>query len=829
MHPILFEAAIMSNHIWKLALWLTLCAGACASDLPTAPSDDLLKVYAQLRALHGSDQWAVTENAEWQRDAATVTFVDGHLSFAEPVAGRVLAAYFKGNGTIQIKAPTPALQRQLARYAGSPVRPVFQEEFKEAEFFFTDDSWKQLQKLLYIRPGADARAATKALEAAQKKYAAHILGQISNLAARMLADLTDPSSKGFFLADFKSHRYGDLLYQISWNRDSLLYASCYFANDEEVMLRFYRPGGFQSCCGWVGFHRAEEYGRTAWPEHRTLLAHCRQENIDADLTQDNRLSATASMEIEVPGGTARVLPFCLDGALRISSIQDAQGRKLPFIQEAQELGSGPWVILPEPAAPGKLYNLKIAYQEERAKPFPIVRYEKAAICPPIYHVLRLVRWFPRFGAYDDRTHYTLHFLSPKRSQLLAAGRLVKSTQEKQALETDWDSDVPANVVGFAYGDFAEKSQSDDNLTVNAYRPSVVSVGGPPSLLGGGEDIRLERQLDDTAGISYRALRLYQYYFGPIPFKTVSIVQYPFESSADRQDWPALVSLAYTVGSGGILLGLSYGPVGPRYPVWGYPLWEYYDVSVAREMAYQWWGLMVGCKTYRDEWLSKGFAEFSEGLYVRKFQPKDLRAFWDMNRLELFTKDITGHPRVDLGPLYLNEQLHFGRGTGDPYYLINYKAAYVLEMLRVLFEDPRQAEPDARFIAMMHDYTSTFANRNASTADFQRIVEKHMGEPMDWFFNEWVYGMEIPEYTFHYELEPGDGGKTTVRLSLRQDGVSDQFRMRVPVYVTSEKNVQLLGLYAIKGLSTVNADVSLPFRPHKVTLDEFHQILAIEHP
>ncbi len=44
-----------------------------------------------------------------------------------------------------------------------------------------------------------------------------------NLAARMLADLTDPSSKGFFLADFKGHHHGDLLYLISWNRDTPLF------------------------------------------------------------------------------------------------------------------------------------------------------------------------------------------------------------------------------------------------------------------------------------------------------------------------------------------------------------------------------------------------------------------------------------------------------------------------------------------------------------------------------------------------------------------------------------------------------------------------------
>ena len=77
-------------------------------------------------------------------------------------------------------------------------------------------------------------------------------------------------------------------------------------------------------------------------------------------------------------------------------------------------------------------------------------------------------WFPSFGAFDDRTHYTLHFLSPKRFKFVGTGRLVKSEKDKEGLETDWDSDVPLSVVGFNYGDFVEKSQSDSNLTVTAY-------------------------------------------------------------------------------------------------------------------------------------------------------------------------------------------------------------------------------------------------------------------------------------------------------------------------------------------------------------------------
>ena len=121
----------MFTRVGAAVLCLCFAASVRAVDLSSAPSEDLLKAYGQLRTLCGSDQWAVTENVEWQRDAATFTFVDGHITLAEPVAGRVVAAYFEGQGKIQIKAPTPALQHQLARYGGEP---TLQDEFKQAVF-----------------------------------------------------------------------------------------------------------------------------------------------------------------------------------------------------------------------------------------------------------------------------------------------------------------------------------------------------------------------------------------------------------------------------------------------------------------------------------------------------------------------------------------------------------------------------------------------------------------------------------------------------------------------------------------------------------------------
>jgi len=234
-------------------LFLYLLVGAQASlkaaDLANAPSEELLKVYAKLRSLQSSDQGAVAENVVWKRDAGTFAFKDGRLSVAVPVEGKVLAAAFVGEGTFELNPPTAVDRHQIERFTkGEKLR----DTFKEAVFFFTDGSFDELQKLVNIRSVADTQAAGKLLESTEKRYQEEFNGWwenrakgypvIRNLAARMLADLTDPTSRGFFLADLKTEHDDELLYQVSWNRDSLLLP--FFPNDEEVMLVQYKHGQY---------------------------------------------------------------------------------------------------------------------------------------------------------------------------------------------------------------------------------------------------------------------------------------------------------------------------------------------------------------------------------------------------------------------------------------------------------------------------------------------------------------------------------------------------------------------------------------------------------
>jgi len=828
----------MRRTITSFLLALSLVLGAAAvrgADLSAASPEELLRVYAQLRQLGVSGQSALTENVVFKRDAATFTFVNGHLTFAAPVGGRVLGAVFEGQGTVLINPPTPMDQRQLSRFTKSP---MLQDEFHQAVFFFTDDSWSELQKVLKIQGGGAASAAGGAL-AAQKKYAENFNDwwgneakgnfQMRNLSARMLADLADPTSRGLFLADFKGERFGDLIYQVSWNRDSLLLPD--FAKGEEVMLLHYNRGNYFEW--WSGFHLAEEYARTPRPDHRTLLAHCRQARIDAEVAKDNRLAATADLEFEVLSGPARLLPFNLRGVLRISDIQDSEGKKVAFIQEGRELDNDPWLILPEPAKPGQIYKMRITYAEDSTRDSRIVRQRGSGL----YYVTARESWFPNFGAFDDRTQYSLHFRSPKKFKFVGTGRLVKSEKAKDFLETDWQSEIPYSVVGFNYGNFADKSQSDPNFTVTAYSgkeppdelkglssdiataelargPGHGDVSSELGIMQGG--FNTTAMLQYAAGLSFQALKFFEYLFGTLPFKTVSVTEQPVRGYG--QSWPTLIFLPYD----SLLDSTTRNSLGLQESA---EEREFYSLVAVHEMAHQWWGHLVGWKTYHDQWLSEGIAEFSSALFLRQFEPKKWNSFWELKRRWLLNKNRAGDRRVDVGPLWLNFQLNEYVEPTNAMILTYFKGAYVMEMLRAIMENPRDKNPDGRFIAMMHDFTSTYAGKNVSTEDFRRVVEKHMGEPMDWFFNEWVYGAETPIYDFKYQLKPGDGGKTVLSVSLKQSGVSDSFQMRVPLYAFVGGQPRRLGLLRIQGNNTFTGDLPLPFQPEKITLDEMHSILG----
>jgi aminopeptidase N len=159
-----------------------------------------------------------------------------------------------------------------------------------------------------------------------------------------------------------------------------------------------------------------------------------------------------------------------------------------------------------------------------------------------------------------------------------------------------------------------------------------------------------------------------------------------------------------------------------------------------------------------------------------------------------------------------------------------KGAYVLQMLRSIMYSPNEQEKP--FIDMMHDFVETHREQPASTESFKRVAEKHMSRIMDlqkngrldWFFNEWVHGTQIPRYHFEYQGTPADGGKFKLHMTITQGDVDDKFAMLVPVFADFGSGLVRIGQVAIAGNTTRTSEAMLPAKPRSDVLNAYREVL-----
>jgi len=94
--------------------------------------------------------------------------------------------------------------------------------------------------------------------------------------------------------------------------------------------------------------------------------------------------------------------------------------------------------------------------------------------------------------------------------------------------------------------------------------------------------------------------------------------------------------------------------------------------------------------------------------------------------------------------------------------------------------------------------------------------------MDWFFNEWVYGTEMPAYRFDYQI--GSDGSLSGRIT--QSGVSNKFVMLVPVYVDFGQGWVKLGTAVLAGNTSVDlSNIKLSMTPKRAAICAMNDVLA----
>ena len=201
------------------------------------------------------------------------------------------------------------------------------------------------------------------------------------------------------------------------------------------------------------------------------------------------------------------------------------------------------------------------------------------------------------------------------------------------------------------------------------------------------------------------------------------------------------------------------------------------------------------KSYRDQWLSEAFAEYSAIMFIQNTMEKGpeyydeiIQAYSEASLggfdkpskfLRSWAIEYNDQQRERVGPIGIGYRAATST-TPQGYFAQAYvKGAVMLHMLRTLCR--HIAKSDELFVTILRDFDQTYEGRAALTEDFVAIVNKHAPGEWDWFFDQWIDGTAIPTYHWSYSLGKEDG-KTVLELDIEQHDVPPGFRMPVPVKI-----------------------------------------------
>ena len=793
---------------------------------------------------------------------------NGDLYLLAPIDGHPAIAAFLGDGVVRSYPPDGVEHQQLERFLDDD--DFLEEPFDRFLFWFTGDTGLRLRELADDSQGRDVDDAQDLLDDRREELIEH---QLRNPDARVLADLLTfeaaDSTRGaqpYFYAQIDSDDHGWISVEIEP------------LNREEVQLvRFDR--GRKVADYWMGFHALSDYSdrvraaafdgfprdpevagklddgddgddddwhardlglspRPLTPEHEgwTRRAVISRTDVDLALKGNGDAVASAALVVEprVPLTSLRLL---ISPVLEVTDVrwrsavpanpEDVRnvtlltggsdepdepvalsGEPLHYVQATHErrLNDGlhePWVTiaLPRVFGPGETFVIEVAYEGELIEDRRDGR---------TYVLKDVLNWMPNHahnrGTPGTRTSVT--YRVPERFRVASGSTLIDERVVDSTRIMRWVSDDPVSSMSFNLGRF-------DVTDVETDGPPRITVYGDRTHRGfapGNKD----KTIADLTG----AIETFTDYFGPYPFDSLLVTETP---TYNGLAFPGLVLLSFQ----------AFGELHTGEA----------ELFRAHEVAHQWWGIGVEFKDYRDQWLSEGFSQYSAALYALSGMRKEDQ-FLEM--LEAWRLDVLGEVNIgqglgrhygfrpevmqrsdghESGPLVVGYRLRSGDTPFDYRLLVYEKGAFVLHMLRMMLTDLDTGD-DTRFRDLMRGFVADHRVEAASTDAFEAAVTRAFGEPMDWFFDQWVYGVDVPTYRPDLTVSPliDQDDPFVLHGTIRQEDVPDGFRMSVPILIRFDDRPAIARRVWVDA-GTVEVEIRLPAEPSEIEFNYHYGALA----
>ena len=533
-----------------------------------------------------------------------------------------------------------------------------------------------------------------------------------------------------------------------------------------LLLASATPASAQRTAARVGAYTPPK----AWPQRARVFDLLHQRiAIGFDLAQHavrgevtTRLAITAA-----PTDTVR-----LDAThLTIDAALDATGGALRFTSDT----AGVTVHLPRRAQRGDtvVFTLRYHGNPERGMYFvprrPTMWTQGEAIENP--------SWVPTYNAPNDKTTWEILVTADTGMSVLSNGRLVSVTKTPDGRQQVWHWSQ-------------EKPASTYLYSIVAARMAV--------LRDNWRGIPVEYWvMPDTVNATWRS-------FGETPamietYSRVLGVNYPWA----KYDQAIIPDFTY----GGMENVSSTTQTDQAlHPASAEPDWSSRGLN-AHELAHQWFGDLTTTAEWAHAWINEGLTTYMESVQEEHSRGREAAEWnWINQQRQAMAADLNQErPLVQGAPPNTDPIQIFFSGHVYP------KGAQLAHQLRRLVGD-------SLFWKGMHRFLTDNAYKPVETADYAIAFEKTTGRDLDWFFDQWAYGIGYPKVKV---ARAWNAGSRTLRVTVDESQTIDAthpfFRFPATVRVVTRDSVVRHDIMVDRQHQSF--DLALPAAPLSFRFDE----------
>ncbi len=727
------------------------------------------------------------------REDIHISLSDGTIGLMRAVDGHVTGAVFEGVGEILLIAPDRAERTSLALFTGSA---VLEQHFTSAYLRFVDDKLAD-QLRAGLRPAEESAEFLarweEPLRSLARGDALAILQSLTNI---------EESSSKFLHIRMGGSELG--VFDVYWNTNAQEQIAVAQAKAGEKEL-FYDT--------WTSFPmRSARQKSTVSPPRFELEDY----QIRVGVEPPTYMNAEAQVTLHARRAGQRTFVLELSRNLQVSEVQ-AGGQPVEFIQN-QAIGGSDLarrgddligIVFPHALAKDQAVRLTFKY----AGP---VMFNAGS---DLLYVGARGTWYPNIGPMFSS--FDLTFEYPEEWALVATGKQVVSKMEGYNHVSRFITEKPITRAGFNLGKFITAETKSNGVTIHAYAAKNVEEALAAHEARAGRHPEPAREVQQIATRAANTVKFLSSELEPFPYSNLEITQLP---GLESQSWPGLVYLS----SMAFLDADERRAAGVKDPYTEFLLDR---LMLAHETGHQWWGDAVDWVSYRDEWIIEALANYCALLMLEQEDPKATRIALNYYRGQLLQQ--TSHGIVgDAGPVTLGPRLTSSRFPNAYERVLYGRGTWLIHMLREMLRQANGRKGDAEFFAALKGLLAQSPNHKISTRDLQAAFEKVLPaslayegrKSLDWFFDSWVNGASIPQFTLEEVKITPAGAKVRVTGAIRQSHTGKDTVTAVPIFAVDPKGASHFLAFVFADDPETTFKLTAPAGTTKILLDPEEMVL-----